>query len=93
MTECDHGSLARSCDRCDMLAEIAELRRKRDGLIHALEAHRLYASVLCKAVDAATDFAGTVAGGASWWDDVWPDHSAALGLARERLTLATGGER
>ena len=38
--------------------------------------------------DAATDFAGTVAGGASWWDDVWADHAAALDRARERISQA-----
>ena len=61
-----------------------------ERLIRELEAHRLYARALCKAVDAATDFAGTVAGGASWWDDVWADHAAALDRARERITLAGG---
>lgn len=52
------------------------------------EALRLYVRALCKAVDAATDFAGTVAGGASWWDDVWTDHAAALDRARERISQA-----
>jgi hypothetical protein len=61
-----------------------------ERLIRELEAHRLYARALCKAVDAATDFAGTVAGGASWWDDVWADHAAALDRAREQITLAGG---
>lgn len=61
-----------------------------ERLIRELKAHRLYARALCKAVDAATDFAGTVAGGASWWDDVWADHAAALDRARERITLAQG---
>lgn len=61
-----------------------------ERLIRELEAQRLYARALCKAVDAATDFAGTVAGGASWWDDVWADHAAALDRARERITLAGG---
>ena len=27
---------------------------------------------------AALDFVGTVAGGASWWDDVWKEHEAAI---------------
>jgi len=61
-----------------------------ERLIRELEAHRIYARVLCKAVDAATDFAGTVAGGASWWDDVWAEHAAALDHAREHITLAGG---
>lgn len=53
-----------------------------------IEELRLYARALCKAVDAATDFIGTVAGGASWWDDVWADHAAALDRARERISQA-----
>ena len=61
-----------------------------ERLIRELEAHRLYARALCKAVDAATAFAGTVAGGASWWDDVWAEHAAALDRAREQITLAGG---
>lgn len=61
-----------------------------ERLIRELEAYRLYARALCKAVDAATDFAGTVAGGASWWDDVWADHAVVLDSARERITLAQG---
>lgn len=50
-----------------------------------LFAHQVYIRVLCKAVDAATDFAGTVAGGASWWDDVWAEHFRALDAARAAL--------
>ena len=61
-----------------------------ERLIRELEAHRIYARALCKAVDAATDFAGTVAGGASWWDDVWADHAAALDKARDGITAAQG---
>lgn len=61
-----------------------------ERLIRELEAHRLYARALCKAVDAATDFAGTVAGGASWWDDVWADHAAALDRARANISAASG---
>lgn len=59
-------------------AEIAGLRAE-------LFAHQVYIRVLCKAVDAATDFAGTVAGGASWWDDVWAEHFRALDAARATL--------
>jgi len=59
-------------------AEIAGLRAE-------LFAHQVYIRVLCKAVDAATDFAGTVAGGASWWDDVWAEHFRALDAARAEL--------
>lgn len=61
-----------------------------ERVIRELEAQRIYARVLCKAVDAATEFAGTVAGGASWWDDVWADHQAALDKARDAITVATG---
>lgn len=69
----------------------AELAQERDALMRELEAHRMYARALCKAVDAATDFAGTVAGGASWWDDVWADHAAALDRARDRISAASEG--
>lgn len=31
-----------------------------------------------RAVEALLDFAGTVAPGASWWEDVWPEHEAAM---------------
>lgn len=62
-----------------------------ERVIRELEAQRIYASVLCKAVDAATDFAGAVAGGASWWDDVWSDHEAALDKARDGITAAACG--
>ncbi len=30
------------------------------------------------ALDAAMDFLGTVAGGASWWDDVWAEHQTKI---------------
>lgn len=64
-------------------------RGLRDAVRDAdIEALRLYVRALCKAVDAATGFAGTVAGGASWWDDVWADHAAALDRARERISQA-----
>lgn len=63
-------------------AEIAQLRAE-------LFAHQAYIRVLCKAVDAATDFAGTVAGGASWWDDVWAEHFRALDAARTALKEKT----
>lgn len=72
---------------CDNQAA-AELRR----LQAELDAQRVYARLLCKAVDAATDFAGTVAGGASWWEDVWSEHEAALDAARDGISRASGGE-
>ena len=73
-----------------LLGNARQLHVEGERLIRELEAHRLYARALCKAVDAATDFAGTVAGGASWWDDVWADHAAALDRAREQITLDFG---
>lgn len=78
-----------------ILSRLAEVERERDSLRAEverlnleLEAQRLYARALCKAVDAATDFAGTVAGGSSWWDDVWAEQAAALDRARDRITIA-----
>jgi uncharacterized coiled-coil DUF342 family protein len=46
------------------VANIAELVAERDALRAGLAA--------------ALDFAGTVAGGASWWEDVWKEHEAAI---------------
>jgi hypothetical protein len=69
-----------------LLADAAEALAR---LGQELDAQRLYARALCKAIDAATDFAGTVAGGASWWDDVWTDHAATLDRARERISAAS----
>jgi hypothetical protein len=73
-----------ACEAADELMRLAEVERE-------LEAQRLYARALCKAIDAATDFAGTVAGGASWWDEVWAEHAAALDRARDRISLAQQG--
>lgn len=68
---------------------LAEAAHALAQLGRELDAQRLYARALCKAVDAATDFAGTVAGGASWWDDVWAGHAATLDRARERISVAS----
>lgn len=35
-------------------------------------------AVLKKALDAALDFAGTVGGGSSWWEEIWAEHEAAI---------------
>ena len=44
----------------------------------ALERLTAERDALRAGLDAALDFAGTVAGGASWWDDVWKEHEAAI---------------
>ena len=49
---------------------IKELQAKNEALRAALEA--------------ALDFAVTVGPGASWWDDIWPEHQAALDAARDK---------
>lgn len=48
-----------------------------------------------EAVEAAVDFAGTVAPGAAWWDDVWPELEAALAAkpaVKESLTTEAADE-
>lgn len=47
----------------------------RAALVQALQA----------GLDAALDYAGTVAGGSSWWDDVWAEHAAAITAAEAAL--------
>lgn len=46
----------------------------------AAELRRLYAEnqILRSALDAALDFAGTIGGGSSWWEDVWSEHEEAI---------------
>lgn len=39
-------------------------------------------AVTNKALDAAIDFAGTVGGSSSWWEEVWPEHEAAIDASR-----------
>lgn len=59
----------------------ARIERLREDVHTAWSAERECRERLAasqRAVDAAIDFAGTVAPGASWWDDVWPEHEAAL---------------
>ena len=61
---------------------------ERDELAQSAERVRVYKQryfgaiaerdALRAGLDAALDFAGTVAGGASWWDDVWKEHEAAI---------------
>ena len=68
------------------VADINDGVKKLVYLEQQLEAHQLYVRELCRAVDAATDFAGTVAGGASWWDDVWSGHESALDQARAAIS-------
>ncbi len=54
-------------------AAIAQQSARRPELVEAQD----------RAIAALLDFASTVAGGASWWDDVWPEHEAALDVARK----------
>ena len=42
------------------------------------------------ALKAALDFLGTVAGGSSWWDDVWPEHEAAMLAAAQAKEVSNG---
>lgn len=35
-------------------------------------------------LDAALEFASTVAGSSSWWDEVWSEHSSAIDAARRK---------
>ena len=39
-------------------------------------------AVTNKALDAAIDFAGSVCGSSSWWEEVWPEHEAAIDASR-----------
>jgi len=48
----------------------------------ALESITLERDALEAALAAVLDFAGTVAGGASWWDDVWPEYEDRIWAAR-----------
>lgn len=68
----------------------APAARRMEALKAEIAALEFYARVLCRAVDAATNFIGDVAGGASWWDDVWADHFAALDRARMAVSAARG---
>ncbi len=68
-----------------MEAQVAGLTEGLEKLREALLSHQVYIRALCRAVDAATDFAGTVAGGASWWDEVWAEHTAELDATRAAL--------
>lgn len=38
-----------------------------------------------KAIDALHEFAQSVAGGSSWWDDVWPNIEKELEAARPEV--------
>lgn len=73
-----------------LIKEMCKDIEERNRLLLELEAQRIYARELCKAIEAATKFAGIIAGGASWWDDVWTDHEAAIDRARERISAAGG---
>ena len=66
-----------------LTAERDEARRRAQHESDCAEAYRSEAEAMRNGLAAALDFAGTVAGGASWWDDVWAEHEAAIDRARE----------
>lgn len=41
-----------------------------------------YIRELASGLEVALDFAGTVGGGASWWDDIWAEREAGIEQAR-----------
>lgn len=47
-----------------------------------METYKREVAVLQKALDAALDFAGTVGGSSSWWEEIWAEHEAAIDAAR-----------
>ena len=75
--ECPRPMCVMRRERDRAVAELAEAKAKR--VPDAYE----------KAIAAALDFIGTVAPGASWWDDVWPEHEAAMLAAANKH----GGEQ
>ena len=60
--------------------EITETVKRFAALVAAEKDKEI--AVLQKALDAALDFAGTVGGSSSWWEEVWPEHEAAIDAAR-----------
>lgn len=71
----------------DELAENLRLRdlggaRPDEGMTGYIERLIAERDALREGLDAALEFAGAVAGGAAWWDGVWPEHEAAIEAAR-----------
>ena len=79
-------------------ARYLDLEIDRDQLAQSAERVRVYKQryfgaiaerdALRAGLAAALDFAGTVAGGASWWDDVWKEHDAAIAGEKHDLPVA-----
>lgn len=67
----------------DELRRLAAVEAECDALRADAERSNVYVRELCRGLDAALDFAGTVGGGSSWWVDVWQEHDAAIDAARK----------
>ena len=63
-----------------LTAENAALKEAMGQPVPLSEWQKLTAecAALRAGLAAALDFAGTVAGGSSWWEDVWKEHDAAI---------------
>ena len=73
-------------ETCGEAADALErMEAERDALKEQMTADRKQfldmrdeRDALSAGLAAALDFVGTVAGGASWWEDVWKEHEAAI---------------
>lgn len=67
-----------------------QLIEARAALTHPQETARVggVPEVYTKAIDVLLDFAQTVGGSSSFWDDVWPEHEAALAYYHEQMLTA-----
>lgn len=83
LTEYGHPANAKNAARAGYMAARRLLQHARQQLPAVDDAEPVYIRTLCKALDAALDFAGTVAGGASWWDDVWAELDAEVERTRQ----------
>ncbi len=61
-----------------------------DEVVAQMVVYRNERDALRAGLDAALDFAGTVAGGSSWWEDVWKEHDAAISLLQSKLEKDDG---
>ena len=70
-------------------AQVDDLTAERDALRELMNCYNIGGwtdslalikerDALRAGLAAALDFAGTVAGGSSWWEDVWKEHDAAI---------------